>query len=458
MQWLSILSAISNIQLVIKYINQLHPRKHECTVFSSNQKMVETIKKFKREGMTIGDYDLPHNEIILQIIQELNTARDSQIYIKLVYNQPNPSSEEEDPPIIDRTSQLLLHVRQLIKAGRIAVFDPHDEEYSYPASFLQIYINDTPSDCKTYRKLTNAYNSQAIRTYMQMKYQWSAPTFNSIWWKIHGAAMEKLTPQYRQKVSKFLFEQLATNTREVHIHKYRSRMCEACGLCDEDNDHVLQCTQLLRVEAKEAMMKEIEDYFIDTCISEGTRICFITGITAWLNKTEMPALQQIVTHASVILRQAYIEQSIIGWNHLIRGRFSKSWEKLIQYDIDNKQPPPRGRRKRKQIISTDIWGRKLILLLWKHVTTMWDVRNSTIHAIYKAGGSTREHELLILAAENECDRPGTLAVQDTPWIAQATGTFRSMHPMSLQYWIRNIQKVRKWFMSQPRQVEGDEQI
>ena len=77
-----------------------------------SQSMVETIKKFKREGMTIGNYSIPHNDIILQIIQELNNARDYQIYIKLEYSQIHATEETEEDQEIPHSTRLQLQVRQ----------------------------------------------------------------------------------------------------------------------------------------------------------------------------------------------------------------------------------------------------------------------------------------------------------------------------------------------------------
>ena len=58
---------------------------------------------------------------------------------------------------------------------------------------------------------------------------------------------------------------------------------------------------------------------------------------------------------------------------------------------------------------------------------------------------TRKHKLLILAAKNQNNQPGTLACQDIGWIANATGTFHTMLPLTIKCWIQNVLKRRKWF-------------
>jgi hypothetical protein len=62
--------------------------------------------------------------------------------------------------------------------------------------------------------------------------------------------------------------------------------------------------------------------------------------------------------------QLFQEQSAIGWNHLINGRFSKLWTKL-QSQINNKVPTT--------------WTRYTIKTIWQHIHQIWKHRCSTNH-------------------------------------------------------------------------------
>ena len=443
MQWLSILSAVSNIQLLTAYINQATHKRQICTIYVSNMKLVTQVVKFKKEGMTIGNYGIPNIDIILQLIQELGIARDNQIYIKLIYHPASSKRKgRRNEPELTRPVVLYNIVTAVLHEVHNTRLDSHEDVYLYPASPIQIFVQQLPIHNNINQKLSNAYNNQAIRTYIQIKYDWSGQTFGTVWWHIHGTALKTLKPSARQIISKFNFEQWATNIREAQIHRYRSRLCESCGLHDEDCDHVMQCTHILRIQARNELTKAANDYLLETDTPNGVRKCLMFGIISWYNKTEIIPLQQIVPNASLFLRQAYEEQTMIGWNQIIRGRLAKSWELLLSQEIETRNQR-RGPKKQKQFQSAEIWGRKFIVVLWKHVISTWEVRNSTIQSIHTATGSTREHHLLIQAAEHECDQPGTIACQDLPWLAQATGNFQTMTTDAIKSWIQNIQIVRK---------------
>ena len=49
------------------------------------------------------------------------------------------------------------------------------------------------------------------------------------------------------------------------------------------------------------------------------------GITTWYYQGEIPTLNRIVQNTSPLLWQAYNEQTVIGWNQLLRGSMTKSW-------------------------------------------------------------------------------------------------------------------------------------
>ena len=105
--------------------------------------------------------------------------------------------------------------------------------------------------------------------------------------------------------------------------------------------------------------------------------------------------------ASPVLIQAFTDQTIIGWRHLVRGRLAKSWEIVIQDAIDNKVKTVGTKPNKKRITLAEAWGKKLILLIWQHSVKTWEIRNTAVQKVYTDRGLTRDHELLILAAEHE---------------------------------------------------------
>ena len=136
LQWISILSAIWNIQSMIKYIHNFQTHKHKCTIYSSSHKMVREIEQFKKEGMSIGHYGASHIDIIAQNFQEIDNANQKKIYIKLEHVKPQGKPTKKKPKIITRQT-IQDNSNLILKAAEKEKFTPHDEEYQYPENRLQ---------------------------------------------------------------------------------------------------------------------------------------------------------------------------------------------------------------------------------------------------------------------------------------------------------------------------------
>ena len=59
------------------------------------------------------------------------------------------------------------------------------------------------------------------------------------------------------------------------------------------------------------------------------------GWVAWFSHESPPPIRTIVPNASELLRQAYEEQTTIGWKHVMRGRLARSWETVNGYESRN---------------------------------------------------------------------------------------------------------------------------
>ena len=82
--------------------------------------------------------------------------------------------------------------------------------------------------------------------------------------------------------------------------------------------------------------------------------------------------------------------------------------------------------------------------MWTNIIAIWEIRNNTIQQHYKEKGLTRAHELMLQAAEQETQDTTDVAPQDIAWLTKSTEQLRAMHPTSLQYWMNNITKLKKW--------------
>ena len=126
-----------------------------------------------------------------------------------------------------------------------------------------------------------------------------------------------------------------------------------------------------------------------------------------------------------------------------RGYLSVRWKYLIQIEqLAKKEPCPR--KVKCKCRSPDTWGTSLIQLLWSHLLIMRDSRNEHIHNLYVKIGSTRDHEHLVLVAEQETLNSEDLPYKDGEWLDKTVEDFQKLPLARLQQWAKNIRGLKKY--------------
>jgi hypothetical protein len=85
-------------------------------------------------------------------------------------------------------------------------------------------------------------------------------------------------------------------------------------------------------------------------------------------------LNDMVPDAGIMLQNAYSAQEDIGWNEWFRGRISKKWKDLYEYDLQHTNHNMQHQTPEK-------WAVQIILLTWKFVLESWSIRNSIEHGL-----------------------------------------------------------------------------
>ena len=60
---------------------------------------------------------------------------------------------------------------------------------------------------------------------------------------------------------------------------------------------------------------------------------------------------------------------------------------------------------------------------------------------------TRAYELMVQGAVIETEDRTSIAGQDVEWLEKTEDELCAMHPLSLQLWLQNIQRVKRWYQS-----------
>ena len=79
--------------------------------------------------------------------------------------------------------------------------------------------------------------------------------------------------------------------------------------------------------------------------------------------------------------------------------------------------------------------------MWQQNFKTWEIRNTAVQKVYTDHGLTRDHEMLIIAAEPERSGPEPEKVQNRAAEIIRTTDFHTMHKKTIKYWIQNFKKT-----------------
>ena len=160
----------------------------------------------------------------------------------------------------------------------------------------------------------------ALRDYYLERFKWSWETFESMdWMSFHQAFKNKKRHAFLVKLG---FKKLPVGER---IHRwadhYDSR-CPHCLLPDETDDHLFQCVDPSRSEWRTSFLDCVRDSAEDW---DPTLLdILLAGLSSHLHNTVFdPSSWSDPTY-----QQLLAEQISIGWDHFIRGKWSKEWARL----------------------------------------------------------------------------------------------------------------------------------
>jgi hypothetical protein len=200
------------------------------------------------------------------------------------------------------------------------------------------------------------------------KYNWSYDCIDSIDWQQHGYALASITGRQLKTTIQLIHKWLPINTSHSLQAIGTGRLCPYCQQTEETHQHLLSCQNTALQEqwtiATQEIRQKITKY--SKLIHPTIIQLIILGITEW-RTTPTPTRPEFVEPQFHALFQ---QQSQIGWQHIINGRFSKEWT-ITQNQLHPKTP--------------STWLSYTIRLIWKNFYCVWKHRCSTNH-----GSSTED--------------------------------------------------------------------
>ncbi len=184
-------------------------------------------------------------------------------------------------------------------------------------------------------------------------------------------ASRRVKRDNRLTIIKLKFGLFATMSRRHQFHFQVCSTCPRCNAQEETFDHVLKCTSTIMeaLSAWQQTIKAVSSRYLCPAILKVLN----QGITLWINGLDdhfppQPANNDVI---ATLIYQACVDQHVIRWGQLIRGRISKFWGHAnalyCQDQFNSKDSSPSS------------WSANVIFHLWTFGVSRWISWNEFVY-------------------------------------------------------------------------------
>ena len=169
------------------------------------------------------------------------------------------------------------------------------------------------------------------------------------------------------------------------------------------------------------------------------------GVSAWLLNKEAPNIETISYLASDTLKQAYEEQSIIGWGHFLRGRLSITWGTMIRHEYAKlaKQTHTTKSPNKNKHRNPESWASGLILTNWDFVISAWESRIETQNQTQVGVQPINIHYFLLQKAVAALNSHNITNQFDKNLILRQESDIAKLSTNQLKLWLANFQTINQ---------------
>jgi hypothetical protein len=190
-----------------------------------------------------------------------------------------------------------------------------------------------------------------------------------------AAFSQAFRSQYRFRVFTFklCFWQLPTGKT---LHRRSTRFdpeCPSCSHASKCNDHMFQCKAISRRWWKSSFLQSTRKRAEDCKTDPKLVHILLAGIRSYFDSCSPPHLE--FADYPQVYHQLAINQTTVGWGHLIPSRIISSWDP-IQHDYMYRTYPSVK-------FDPDAWHRKLLHPMLIDCHTLWTIRNGEQHGTDK---------------------------------------------------------------------------
>jgi hypothetical protein len=231
----------------------------------------------------------------------------------------------------DPTNQMIVAHHQLL--SQIQTICSRNEYTIHTQSVLtqsQLIIHDNLVANKHIKAIRSHSREEDVTEYLCIKNGWCPNIFQSITWKPHGSALIQLPSRQRKTVTQFLHGWLPLNTSHHLQLSGSARMCPLRATQEEICHHMLSRTHLplqeLWLTASKSIQQKLFKYRLQ--VDQQVVKLIYTAVMEWRVTTQPPSPSFLEPKYA----QLFWSQSTIGWDQILKGRFSSQCMTSISSD------------------------------------------------------------------------------------------------------------------------------
>jgi hypothetical protein len=204
-----------------------------------------------------------------------------------------------------------------------------------PDTIVQFHIEGrtiTRDFKKTVREIIQL---PTLRQFYCERFNWSKYTFDRIDWEIFRPVYKRhIATKGIQWMHKFCIMKLPTGERVHKRDHFHDKRCASCWHSEEDDDHLFRCIKRRRYRNKIIKQINIMRNNVDPTLCDILQEGLMTYFKGESVTTAMRRIQQAGHERYELLIE---EQLLIGWDNILRGKFSKQWKIQQQAYVTRKK-------------------------------------------------------------------------------------------------------------------------
>ena len=299
-----------------------------------------------------------------------------------------------------------------------------------PAAKVQLSLGGRTVTRNLPATIRRQHGLRLLKTYLHQRFRWRNETIESVRWEAFSSAFRA---RYKFKTFnfKFCFKLLPTGkTLFTRTSRYDPR-CPACHHEDECNHHLFQCKAVSRRRWQTTCLKAVRTQAESIKTDPKLVHILLAGLRSYFDGNDLP-LEEFSKYPDEY--HSLIEsQEAIGWEHLLRCRFSLLWGDLQQDFMHRAHPSIK--------FDYDKWYRKLLSPLLTECHSLWLLRNGKRHGTEQQQKRTRRIKQLERDLNNLFKYKSTVLASDRDIFSTPVSDLIALPPSDIEKWIKSRKPI-----------------